>query len=355
MPSYCPCGTRNFSYKQDISVVRTPFHWAVLLIGLLLLLVSPVFLSGVMLNLLNFIGITVIAVMGLNILTGFCGQISMGQSAFMAVGAYTVAVLGKYYDISFLVALPCAGLVTGVVGVFFGLPSLRIKGFYLAMATLAAQFLTPAIISHPLESITEGTESLLVAVPSIGGFKFNSPETFFYVVIPITIILVFFAQNLSRTGIGRAFVAIRDDDLAAEVMGINIFRYKLTAFFICSVYAGIAGGLWAYWLQSVNPDHFTLTQSILFLAMLIAGGMGSVVGAIFGVIFLLGLDHFLVEVSLWISMLFPAFSTATGLQQALSPTAYGLVIVLFLIFEPRGLAYRWDIIKASWRLRPFAY
>jgi len=171
----------------------------------------------------------------------------------------------------------------------------------------------------------------------------------------MTAILVFFAENLSRTGIGRAFVAIRDDDLAAEVMGINTFRYKLTAFFICSVYAGIAGGLWSYWLRSVNPDHFTLTQSILYLGMLIAGGMGSVIGAIFGVIFLLALDHFLIDIALWISTLFPTFSTSTGIQQALSPTVYGLVIVLFLIFEPRGLAHRWNIIKTAWRLRPFSY
>jgi len=355
MPTYRPCGTRNFSYKQDMAVVRTPFHWTVLTAGIVLLFLCPLFLSGVMINLLNYMGITIIAVMGLNILTGYCGQISIGQSAFMAVGAYTVAVLCKYFDVSLFAALPCAGLIAGIVGVFFGLPSVKIKGFYLAMATLAAQFIIPAIIAHPLEPITEGTESLRVPAASIGGLSLSNPESFFYLVIPITVMLVFFAESLSRTGIGRAFVAIRDDDLAAEVMGINIFRYKLTAFFICSVYAGIAGGLWAYWLRSVNPDHFNLTQSIWYLGMLIAGGMGSIIGAIFGVIFLLALDHFLVDIALWISTLFPAFSTSTGIQQALSPTVYGLVIILFLIFEPRGLAHRWNIIKAAWRLRPFSY
>ena len=315
----------------------------------------PAFLDGVMLNLINFICITVIAVVGLNILTGFCGQISIGQSAFMSVGAYTVAVLGKYFEINFIFALILAGLNTGLIGLIFGLPSVKIKGFYLAMATLAAQFLIPAMIAHPLEPLTEGTDSLRVAAPHIWGIVFDTPQSFFYLSVSLCILLVYFSQNLARTGVGRAFVAIRDDDLAAEVMGINIFRYKLLAFFICSIYAGIAGGLFAYYMRSVNTDNFSLTQSIWYLGMLIAGGMGSVTGSIFGVTFLLALEHILISIAMWVSNAFPAFSTSTGIQQALTPTVYGLVIVMFLIFEPRGLAHKWEVIKASWRLRPFSY
>lgn len=355
MATYRPCGTRNFSYKQDMAIIRNPFNWAALAIGLLLLFLSPLLFSGVVINLMNFVGITIIAVQGLNLLTGYCGQISLGQSAFMGVGAYIVGILATRYNMNFLLALPCGALGAGLVGLLFGTPSVRIKGFYLAMATLAAQFIIPALIANPLEPITNGSESLRVPAPQIGEFLFNTPQRLFYIIIPLTVLLVFFAESLSRTGIGRAFVAIRDDDLAAEVMGINVFRYKLTAFFICSVYAGVAGGLWAYWLRSINPDHFTLTESIWYFGMLIAGGMGSVTGAVFGVIFLRILEHFLLDFSLFLTCLFPGFASTTGLQQALTPIVYGLVIVLFLVFEPRGLNHRWEIIKASWRLRPFAY
>jgi branched-chain amino acid transport system permease protein len=355
MATYRPCGTRNFSYIQDMAIIRNPFNWVLLIIGLVLLLLSPLLFSGVIINLMNFIGITIIAVQGLNLLTGYCGQISLGQSAFMAVGAYIVGILGARYNMNFLLTLPCGALGAGLIGLLFGTPSVRIKGFYLAMATLAAQFIIPALISNPLEFITNGSEGLRVPAPQIGDFIFNTPQRLFYIIIPLTVLFVFFAESFSRTGIGRAFVAIRDDDLAAEVMGINVFRYKLTAFFICSVYAGLAGGLWAYWLRSINPDHFTLTESIWYFAMLIAGGMGSVTGACFGVIFLRVLDHFLLDFSVYLTILFPGFSASTGLQQALPPIIYGLVIVLFLVFEPRGINHRWEIIKASWRLRPFSY
>jgi branched-chain amino acid transport system permease protein len=354
MATYRPCGTRNFTYEQDMAVIRTPFHWGVLVVGLIVLFASPLWGSPVTVNLMNYVGITVIAALGLTILTGFCGQISIGQSAFMAVGAYVVGYLANR-DVNFLVALPAGAVFTGLVGIVFGLPSVRIKGFYLAMATLAAQFVMPALIAHPLAPLTGGTDSLRVPPPQIWGLVCDRPSSLFLVVMPITVLLIFFAVNLSRTGIGRAFVAIRDDDLAAEVMGINVFRYKLLAFFICSAYAGMAGGLWAYWLRSINPEQFTLSDSILYLAMLIVGGMGSVIGAVFGAIALRVLHHSLLSFSLSITSLFPGWASSTGIQQALPPIVFGAMIVLFLVYEPRGLAHRWEVLKSSYRLRPFSY
>ncbi len=351
--AYCPCGTRNFDYKKDMAVFRTPFHWGALVILLGVLFISPAFLHGSIVNLINEIALISITVMGLNILTGFCGQISLGQSAFMAVGAYVTAILATRYNFNFLIALPCGALGAGIVGVLFGLPSVRIKGFYLAMSTLAAQFIIPALISNPFAFITNGTNSLRVPAPQLGSLTFNTPQTFFYIVVPIAIIAIYIAKNISRTGIGRAFIAIRDDDLAADVMGINTFRYKLLAFFLCTLYAGMAGGLWAYWLRSINPDHFMLNNSIQYLAMLIVGGMGSVPGAVFGVSFLLILDHLLREFALQMGVFFPTW--ANLFQQASTPLLYGLVIVFFLIFEPRGLAHRWEVMKTTWRLRPFSY
>jgi branched-chain amino acid transport system permease protein len=348
-----PCGTYDESYAKDMAIVRTRLQWIILVVGIAFLLSLPLFLGGRWLNLLNLIGISLIAVHGLNILTGYCGQISLGQAAFMAVGAYTSGILTAKLGFPFWAALPCAALSAGVVGLIFGLPSLRVKGFYLAMATLAAQFIIPALISHPLEGITNGVRSLVVPVPKLGQMAFTSPQSMFYIIIPIAILMTFFAKNLVRTGVGRAFIAIRDNDLAAEVQGVNVFRYKLLAFFICSVYAGVAGCLWAHWMRAINPDHFTLMDSIWYVGMMIVGGMGSTAGAVFGVAFLRILDELTKVGVIWLSGIFVAW--AAFLQAALGPIVYGLVIILFIIFEPRGLAHRWEIFKTSYRLRPFAY
>ncbi len=348
-----PCGTYDESYAKDMAIVRTRLQWIILVVGLIFLLSLPLFLGGRWLNLLNLIGISLIAVHGLNILTGYCGQISLGQAAFMAVGAYTSGVLTAKLGFPFWVALPCAALSAGVVGLIFGLPSLRVKGFYLAMATLAAQFIIPALISHPLEGITNGVRSLVVPAPKLGQMAFTSPQSMFYIIIPIAVLMTFFAKNLVRTGVGRAFIAIRDNDLAAEVQGVNVFRYKLLAFFICSVYAGVAGCLWAHWMRAINPDHFMLMDSIWYVGMMIVGGMGSTAGAVFGVAFLRILDELTKVGVMWLSGIFVAWGAF--LQAALGPIVYGLVIILFIIFEPRGLAHRWEILKASYRLRPFAY
>lgn len=348
-----PCGTFDESYAEDMAIVRTRLQWLLLIGGLALLLALPLFVPGRWLNLLNLMGISLVAVHGLNILTGYCGQISLGQAAFMAVGAYTSGILTAKLGWSFWAALPCSALSAGIVGLIFGLPSLRVKGFYLAMATLAAQFIIPALISNPLEGITGGVHSLRVPPPKIGDISCTSAQSMFYIIIPIAVLMTFFAKNLVRTGVGRAFIAIRDNDLAAEVQGVNVFAYKLLAFFICSVFAGVAGSLWAHWMRALNPDHFTLMDSIWYAGMMIVGGMGSTAGAVFGVGFLRLLDELTKESVMWLSGIFVAWGAF--LQAALGPIVYGLVIVLFIVFEPRGLAHRWEIFKASYRLRPFAY
>ena len=348
-----PCGTYDESYAQDMAIVRTRLQWILLIGGLILLFCLPLFVGGRWLNLLNLIGISLIAVLGLNILTGYCGQISLGQAAFMAVGAYTSAILTAKLGFSFWAALPCAGLSAGIVGLIFGLPSLRVKGFYLAMATLAAMFIIPVIISHPLAGITGGVRSLIVPAPRVVGIACTSPQSMFYIIIPIAVLMTFFAKNLVRTGVGRAFIAIRDNDLAAEVQGVNVFGYKLLAFFICSVYAGVAGSLWAHWMRAINPEHFTLMDSIWYLGMMIVGGMGSTAGAVFGVAFLRILDELTKILGMTLSGIFVVWGAF--IQAALGPIVYGLVIILFIVFEPRGLAHRWEIFKASYRLRPFAY
>jgi len=348
-----PSGVRDFSYAQDMAIVRTKWQWAMTIGALVLLFVSPLFLPLEYVNLINYIAITIVTVQGLNIILGYCGQISLGQSAFVGVGAYIAGVLSAKLGVNFLLTLPCAAIGAGIAGAIFALPAARIKGFYLAMATLAAQFIIPALIAHPLANITGGTNSLMVPTPKIGGLLFNTPDRMFYIIVPLTVLLVFFAKNLVRTGVGRAMIAIRDNDLAAEVMGVNVFRYKTIAFFVGSLYAGVAGWMWAYWTRALNPDIFTLTESIWYLGMLVVGGAGSVAGGCFGPMLLRMLDFYLKKFGMYLSGVNANMSAA--IQGAGSPLIYGIVILVFIIFEPRGLAHMWEKFKSSYRLRPFTH
>jgi len=349
-----PCGVFDETYGKSMAIVRTSQHWILLTIALLLLLVMPFYLSGRVLHFVNLLGISLIAAQGLNVLTGFAGLISLGQSAFIGVGAYSSALLTVHLGFPFWLALPCSAIIAGLVGLIFGAPALRIKGFYLAMATLAAQMIIPWLIMNVRTDLTGGAQSMRVPAPSIGGMVFNDQQTMFYIIIPIACLTVFLIRNLSRSRIGRALFAIRDNDLAAETMGINLTSYKLLAFFICSFYAGAAGSLWAHWMRAISPDQFNLMESIWYLGMIIIGGMGSVIGVTFGVFFIRVFDiGILLMAPSLTAFLPPQLAQDTG--AGLSPFSFGMIILIFLILEPRGLAHRWEIVKAYFRLWPFKY
>jgi len=332
-----------------MAIFRTRTHWVMLIAFLIFLFTCPLFFGDRILTILTIMGITVISVHGLNILTGYCNQISMGHAGFMAVGAYTSAILTAKLGFSFWAALPCAALAAGIVGLIFGLPSLRIKGFYLIMATIAAHFIIIWVILQ-LYGITGGSDGLAVPRPEIGGFVFKSKSSYFYLVMIIACLGTFLAKNIVRTRAGRAFIAIRDNELAAEVMGVNLWIYKLQAFFIGCVYAGVAGSLLVHYVAFATTDQFPFMNSVWYLGMLIVGGMGSTAGAIFGVVFLKLLDELVTIVG-------PILSAAVAPQAAasLSLIMRGLVIILFLIFEPRGLAHRWEMVKSYYRLWPFSH
>ena len=346
-----PCGIFHENYAQDMSIIRTRTQWGVLVIFLILLIAYPFFVSDSLLSIGIVIGITVVSVHGLNILTGYCGQISLGHAAFMAVGGYVSGILCAKFGWSFFAALPCAGLCAGLVGLFFGLPSLRIKGFYLIMATVAAQFIVIWVILQ-LYSITGGPEGLPVPRPEIAGMVLKSKASYFYMVMIFAILSTIVAKNLVRTRVGRAFIAIRDNDLAAEVMGINVFGYKLLAFFIGCVFAGVAGSLLVHYVTFAFPAQFPFLDSVWYLGMLIAGGMGSISGGIFGVIALKLLDFAVTLAGPAASDIFPALSGPAS--AAIGLFIRGLVIILFLIYEPRGLINRWELIKAYFRLWPYS-
>jgi branched-chain amino acid transport system permease protein len=349
-----PAGDFDRNYKQDMSVLRKHWQWVVLILAIAAIYTSPQWGSAYIVSRTNRIAYTIIAVQGLNILTGYTGQISLGQAAFMLVGGYISALLVTHLGFSMFVALPFAALGTGVVGLLFGLPSLRVKGFYLAMATLAAQFIIPWLTRHTLKDYLGGTSGRIdVPVPVIGDFSFSEVNSYVYISVTVLIITTILTLNISRTRLGRAFVSVRDNDLAAELLGVNLFSHKLRAFFVAAMLAGVAGALKAHSQWAVGTElGYGLQESILLLGMLVIGGLGTNIGPFLGTITVILLEDAANLVGGQLAEAFPA--QATDLLTSFRPIFFGLILMVFLIFEPRGLAHRWQLIKAAWRLRPFS-
>lgn len=349
-----PCGNFHDNYAQELTIFDTDFGRFWLCIGIFFLFtVLPFISSPYFLYVLNTIGIASIAAIGLNILIGFTGQISLGHGAFIGVGAYAAAILATSLDMPFLLCLPLAGLVSALVGMIFGIPSGRLKGLYLTIATLAGQIIIEYVLIH-WESLTQGTMGITLPRPNIFGFELDNDQSFFFVIFLCLIIMTLIAANIMRTKYGRAFIAIRDNDRAAEGMGIPIFGYKLLSFGISSFYAGVAGALWAYYMVSITSEPFNLGLSVEYIAMVIIGGLGSITGSIFGAVFITFLNEILrILTDMMMNM---GVFTEAGLNVApLREIFFGLAIVIFILFEPRGLAEVWRIIRSHFRLWPFPY
>lgn len=347
-----PAGEFDESYQHDMATLRRPWQWVALIVFIAALYALPVYASQTVVALANRTIIAIITVQGLNLLTGYTGQISLGQAAFMTVGGYISTLLVGEWGWPFLAALPVGGLGAGLVGLLFGLPSLRVKGFYLVMATLAAQLIIPWFTRNAFPDLLNGTQGLTVPVPVIFGIELNEPQTYLRLSLTLAIVTTVAAHNLARTRPGRAFVAVRDNDVAAELLGVNVFAYKLRAFFLASVFAGVAGVLQAHYLRHINSETFTLVDSILFLGMLVVGGLGTNLGPIFGAIVITLLIEMATVVGPSLFEFFP--NAPAGATASIRPLFFGISLMLFLIFEPRGMAHRWQMIKAGWRLRPFA-
>jgi branched-chain amino acid transport system permease protein len=349
-----PCGNFRERYEQELTIYDTDFGRTVVFLSLVLLFaLVPLFSGPYVLYVINIIGIASIAVIGLNILVGYTGQISLGHGAFFGVGAYAGAILATALHVPFWVAVPCAGLVTALVGMIFGIPSIRLKGLYLTIATLAGQFIIEYVLVH-WEGLTKGTMGIVLPTATLFGISLEGDRAFFYIIFLSLILMTYIAVNIMRTRYGRAFVAIRDNDQAAEGMGIPIFRYKLLAFAISSFYAGFAGAIWAYYMISITTEPFNLGLSVEYLAMVIIGGMGNIAGSIFGATFITLLN----EILRWLTDIFMNTGILQGVELSIAPIrelAFGFAIVLFILFEPRGLAEVWRIIRSSFRLWPFSY
>lgn len=349
-----PSGVFDDSYASDLAIVRTWPQRMGVMVGLVLLFALPAFMPGHILNIVNYIAITVIAVQGVNILTGLTGQITLGQAGFMAVGAYVTTLLVKYADWSFWSAMPAGVLAAGLAGIVVGLPSLRIKGFYLALATVAAQFIIPWLIVNVRPDLTGGTDPLTVPAIRAFGVVLNSQGKIFYVCMGAAVLVTVGTRNLMRTRIGRAFVMVRDNDRAAEILGVSVYKYKLLAFFLCALYAGLAGALYGAWMRAISVEQFGLHESIWYLGMLIVGGAGSVPGAVFGAVLIRALSLLVTYVGPIAGRALPQ-AQATAVEIGLGPLFFGVVVLGFLMFEPRGLARIWERFKNYYRLWPYSY
>ncbi len=342
-------GDFHASYRHDEALfdTRAQRTWFALLI--VALAVFPLVGGAYFVYLACLLGIHLISAAGLNVMTGYTGLISLGHAAFMGVGCYTVALAEKA-GIPFWLALPAAGFVAAATGLVFAIPSLRIKGLYFAVATLAAQFVL-GFIFREWESVTGGVRGANVPAASVLGFQLNNDGRVYYLIVSLAVVLLAGARNLFRTRVGRAFIAIRDRDISAEVLGISLFRYKLLAFAIGSFYAGIAGGLWGYFFRVATPELFGLSLSVFYLAAIIVGGLGSILGTILGATFMTMVPELLRAMVGWADAL--GVPDANVFLAPVRQVVFGLLIVGFLVFEPHGLAELWRRARRFFHLWPF--
>ena len=340
-------GTLKESYIADAALFdsRTQRIWLAMAGALLLLF--PFMASDYWLYLACLVSINVAGATGLNILTGYTGLVSLGQAAFMGLGAYTVAIVQARWGTPVLFNLLAGGLVAMLGGIVVGLPSLRVKGLYLAIATIAASFIAHFLFANL--RLTGGTAGLTLQPATVFGVALDTSFRLYWVIVPVTLLMLLGAANLFRTRTGRAFIAIRDRDISAEVLGIPLLRYKLLSFGLSSFYAGVAGGLWAYFFRVVTPESFPLLMSIFFLAAIIVGGMGSILGGILGAVFMTMVPELL---KLIVDLL-PGGSELAVFLSPVRTMVFGLLIIVFLVFEPQGLAEMWRRLRRFFHLWPF--
>jgi len=350
------CGVLKTTYEADMALYPLPIaRWTVGVLAVLFFLVVPMTVHEYYLSLANLVWIAIIGALGLNILVGYTGQVSIGHGAFMSVGAYTAANLATRLGSPWPVNLLAGGLMAALVGAVVGIPSLRIKGLYLAIATLAGQLIIEWTINH-VTFISGGVQaSIEVARPRVGPMVLSTQRDMYYFLLVFVGLAIVGTLNLMRSRIGRAFIAIRDHDIAAELIGINIFRYKLLAFAISSFYAGVTGVLYTYFLGIANYEQFQITVSIDYLAMIIIGGLGSVLGSIFGAIFVTLLPIGIRYAMEAFGGVFFSPQTVLNLIPNLRLMLFGALIILFLVVEPDGLNRLWRNIRNYFRVWPFAY
>jgi len=317
-----------------------------LLILPLLVFLLPAFSGPYVIYVSNLAGIAIIVCLGLNILTGLTGQISIGHAAFLAVGAYSSCILTTKLGMPFPVALICSGVIAAGVGCLVAIPCMRLKHLYLAIATMGFAFIINEIILY-WRALTNGADGMFAPHASLGPFVCDSDMKMYYLIYVVVLLLLYFAYNISCSRTGRAMLSVKESEEAAQASGVNPAKYKFLAFAISAFYAGVAGSLFAHTIKVISPESFTFLHSIQYLVMVIVGGLGSVWGAVLGAIFITWLPES-------IRHLHSVFPGTALMSQDIQLFIYGFIMVVFMIFEPSGLYGRWLKTKTYWKLFPLS-
>lgn len=347
-----PSGIFFTSHAGDRSLVRTRAQWISLVLLLLVLATLPWWASERWISIGYATFITAVAVIGLQICTGYAGQINLGQSAFMGVGAYGAA-LAMMAGWNAVAALLIGGAGAALFGVMFGLTAARIKGFYLALTTIAAQALFHFLVLNLPASWLGGAGGLHVESVSVLGLSLNNDRAIYWFSLLVLVVMTIGAFGIVRSRHGRSFEAVRDDDVAAGMMGIPVAATKARAFLVSAFYAGVAGGLWVVALRHVSVEQFTLFNAIWMIAMMIVGGLGSIVGALIGTVLIQLAREGVTSLGPSVIQWMPA--VGQDFVFAAMNVLLGTVIILFLLFEPKGVMHRVQITKKAYRLWPFPY
>lgn len=333
-------------------VLQRPYQKVLVALCVILSLTLPALASSFHVHLLNLALLAIIAAVGLNLLTGYCGQISLGHAAFLAIGAYATAIMVGTFDLPFLIVVPLSALAGAVFGLLVGLPSLRFRGIYLAISTLAMHYAVAyGVTTYQAGIGSSASGGIYLFDPAVGPFEISDDRTWYYVLLAVAAFTVIFAINLARTRLGRAWMAIRDRDIAAEALGVNVARCKLYAFIVSSTLAALAGSLGAYYKNVVTAEEYSLDLAVAYLAMIIVGGMGSILGAVFGAVFITLLPYGIDQ----LFELAPRGWQYGGRIFSVQQGAIGACIILFLLLEPRGLVEIWHRIERYFERWPFRY
>jgi branched-chain amino acid transport system permease protein len=336
------------SYRRDIRLVDTRTQGASLAVLTVLLAAFPFVASPFQLDLANQFFLASIGAIALMLLTGYAGQVSLGHAGLLAAGAFTAGILFKEVGAPFWVTLPAAAAVGALLGVVFGLPSLRLRGLYLAVSTLALHFVV-VYAGGEYETTRGFSTGIVVDPPALAGFTLTDPRGWYFALLAAAVATVLASLNLLRTRTGRAWRAIRDHETVAEALGIGVPAYKLAAFVVSSTLTAVAGALFAYYRGFVSVEAFSLFLSIQYVAMVIIGGMGSILGALLGAGFVT-LFPYAIEAAI---QALPTPERYANLVFAFNYAAFGLVMVLFLLFEPEGLVGIWRRVRDWFLLWPF--
>lgn len=343
-------------YYEDVQLFgsKGTVFWFMALI--LFLALFPFLFKNYYVYMANYMAINILVAIGLNILVGYTGQISLGHAGFFAIGAYSTITLMSKGHLPFLLALPASALLTALFGFLLGLPALRLEGPYLSIATLGFGLTITQVIGRL--DFFGGRQGLHAPELVIGPWHFESDRSFYYLLITVTVLLTIAARNLTKTKVGRAFLAIRDADIAASTMGVNLTLYKTLAFAVSAFYTGIAGGLYAFVLRFIEPQIFSLLMSIIFLSMVVVGGLGSIFGSIAGACLLSWLDLELRNIlsipylGEWLEILSRSYFSITGVSN-IQLIIYGAIMVAIMLFEPLGIYGIWIRTKIYWKTWPF--